>query len=145
MGSYSKHETVERKRIEKVAKSVPTRLVGILMCICRAITKFLRRDISKLRNLAGHLCYDWNGHSERCSTDGIAIKARELLVPLYPYSLLCVGIYKSSFTSGKFCAWKACRRILWEHWVVKRIETGASKEVFVSKVPGGVVLKARLR
>lgn len=42
LGSYGEDNTVVRRRIEKVAKSVPTIFVGMVMCISKAIPKWYR-------------------------------------------------------------------------------------------------------
>lgn len=48
IGSSGEEKTVVRNKIEKVAKIVPTRFVGMFICISRAISKWCKRGIFEL-------------------------------------------------------------------------------------------------
>lgn len=50
-GSYAENKTIVRRRIEKVAKSVPIRFVRMMMCISSAIPNWCARVVSD-----EHLC-----------------------------------------------------------------------------------------
>lgn len=46
-----------------------------------------------------HLCQNWTGSSGRSFTNGIEVKLEYCVVALDPFSLVCVGRYKLTFTS----------------------------------------------
>lgn len=68
-----------------------------------------------------------------------------LVVPMHPFSLVCVWIYKRSFTSESAVPVRLIQ-VQFEstEWLTS-FETGASEEDVVNEDPRNTVLKARLR
>lgn len=57
-----------------MAENVPTSLVGVVLCISRAISKCCLCDTSELENFSKQLCRNWTVRPERGFTDGFEVK-----------------------------------------------------------------------
>lgn len=74
MGIYGEDKTIVRRRIKMVPKSVPTRLVEIVMRISKVIPKQNTQQISELKHFGDHVCQNWTGRSKRSSTVDTEVK-----------------------------------------------------------------------
>lgn len=75
----------------KVAKIVPTRFVGVVMCIRKAILKWSMREISVLKPFGEYFSRSWTGRSERSSTIGTKVDGKQCVVHLDPFSAGRIG------------------------------------------------------
>lgn len=73
--------------------------VRMLVYIRRAIRNCCLRDTSELDYLCEQLRLNWRWLSEQSFGGAIDISEGEFVVPLIPFSLIGVGVYKLSFTS----------------------------------------------
>lgn len=92
-------KTAAGRSAERILKGVPTRLVAMAMSISRAIPKWCLRDVSKMDYFSENLSRIWTGRSEQSSKGEVDITGGECMIPLDPFSLVRVDIYKRSFTA----------------------------------------------
>lgn len=143
--TYGGQKTVVGKSVEKLVKSVPTRFVGMAMCISRAIPKWCAREICELDYFSAYLRRNWTGRSERSSEGGIDNGEGELVVPLDPFGLVGVGIFKRSFSSESTVLIALAEAHFESAEWAASFEKEATKEEVLSEVCNNGVLRARLR
>lgn len=88
-----------KRIIGKLLKSVATSSVLVIMCIRRAIRKQYLRNLYKLHYLSKQLCRKSTECPKQNSWNGIDNSHEECVVPMDPFSLVGIGIYKWLFTS----------------------------------------------
>lgn len=82
---------------------------------------------------------------EQNSTRSVEVKDKECVVLLDPFSFLCAGMYRSSFTSKRTVLLSFAEAQFESTECLMIFESVASKKDFLNKVSSIAVLKARLR
>lgn len=98
MRKYGAQHEVVGKSPEKLVKSVCTHFVGIVMCFCRAFSKWCSREISGVEYFGEDLRKTWKARSGRSFKSEIDVRDGMRVALLNPFSLMGVGIYKLPFT-----------------------------------------------
>lgn len=87
------------RTVRKLLNSVALRFAVVEMCIRRAIPKWFLQGMSELYYFSTELRRNCTVRSEQSSGSCTEIGDEECVVPLVPFSLLHVVVYKPRFTS----------------------------------------------
>lgn len=114
------------------------------MCMSRVILKWCSRELSELEYFRKHLHRNSTGHSDvRFATD-IDVVGGERVVPLDPFSIVEIVIYKQPFTSQKAVLVELAEtRFEKAEWAAS-LERRATKEQLLTEVSRKRVLEAHL-
>lgn len=99
MGRYGEQATVLERSVRKLLKSVAIRLAARPTCISKAMPKCCQLVIFKLIYFNEQLRSNWILHFKRCFEGDFDIGCGECAVPLVPFLLAVVVIYKWSLDS----------------------------------------------
>lgn len=97
MRMYGAQNTV-MGRVGKLIKSVSTCFLGMAMCINKAPTKWVLKEISRPEYFSVDLHRNWTRHFGRSSEKGTDIGGGERVAPSNTFLLAAVGAYKRPFT-----------------------------------------------
>lgn len=145
MSNCSEEKTVVSKTAGNVVKGIPTRFVRMTMFVSQTIPKRCSRGVSELHYGSVSLRRNWTGQSEGSAREGIDVGGWEMVVPLDPYSVVGLAIYKRSFTSESVALLQNTEAHFDSAKRASSFEEEATKAEVVGEVSRNNVLIARLR